>query len=65
MHQDLYYTTEMVQASISLVTTFMITFKFNLTKSTNHIKNTMEKSNKESIIILSRDLKLHIYICIH
>lgn len=39
MHQEVFYTTEMVQASMSLVTTFMTIFKFNLTKSTNHIKN--------------------------
>lgn len=42
-HQDVFYTTEMVQASMSLVTTFMTIFKFNLTKSINHIKNIVGK----------------------
>lgn len=59
MHQHVFYTTEVVQASISLVTTFMITFKFNLIKSTNHIENIMGKSHRD-LIILSIYQRLHI-----
>lgn len=55
-----FYTTEIVQVSVSLVTTCMIILHFNLTKSANHIKSIMEKITENQSHYLSTYLKVYI-----